>query len=237
MKEIYVAGGKKHSHATSVKHESSKETNKKEVEAVEDHDHLVGGGRHVSHHQEGSLLSAFCQYPKGIRFIGADSREHIVLLLRKHWVTNLKWFVFVCFMCLLPFLVLSSNFLDQVPERFQIIGLLFWYLATMAYALEQFLSWFFNVYIVTDERVFDVDFHNLVYRQISDANLDQIQDVTSTIGGVIRTALNYGDVVIQTSAEIVQIEFMAVPKPDRVAAIIRELRVEEEQEKIEGRVR
>jgi hypothetical protein len=201
----------------------------------ETHHDLVN--HHAHKHQEGGLLSAYCAYPKGVRFIGADSKEHIVLLLRKHWITNLRWIVIVFLMILAPVLVLGGGIFNQVPERFQIVGLFFWYLVTTAYALEQFLSWFFNVYIVTDERVFDVDFNNLVHRQISDANLDQIQDVTSTIGGVIRTALNYGDVVIQTSAEIVQIEFLAVPKPDRVAAVIRELRVEEEQEKLEGRVR
>lgn len=201
----------------------------------ETHSQLVN--HHAHGKQEGGLLSSYCAYPKGIKFIGADSKEHIVLLLRKHWVTNLRWMVIVFLMILAPVLVLWGGLFNQVPERFQIVGLLFWYLVTTAYALEQFLSWFFNVYIVTDERVFDVDFNNLVHRQISDANLDQIQDVTSTIGGVIRTALNYGDVVIQTSAEIVQIEFLAVPKPDRVAAVIRELRVEEEQEKLEGRVR
>jgi hypothetical protein len=61
--------------------------------------------------------------------------------------------------------------------------------------------------------------------------------VTVKMGGVIRTMFNYGDVIIQTAAEIPQIEFHAVPHPDRVAAILRELRVEEEREKLEGRVR
>jgi len=44
-------------------------------------------------------------------------------------------------------------------------------------------------------------------------------------------------VVIQTAAAIPLITFEAVPKPDKVAKTLRELRVEEEQEKIEGRVR
>lgn len=108
---------------------------------------------------------------------------------------------------------------------------------TVAFILEQFLGWYFNVNVVTDERIFDVDFANLVYREITDANIDQIQDVTVTIGGVLRTMINYGDVLIQTAAEIPQIDFRGVPKPDTVAKILRELRVEEEQEKIEGRVR
>ena len=57
------------------------------------------------------------------------------------------------------------------------------------------------------------------------------------MGGVIRTVFNYGDVYIQTAAEVPAFEFLAVPKPDRVAGILQELRMEEEQEKLEGRVR
>jgi membrane protein YdbS with pleckstrin-like domain len=57
------------------------------------------------------------------------------------------------------------------------------------------------------------------------------------MGGVIRTIFNYGDVLIQTASEVPRIEFQAVSRPDKVAKILRELRVEEEQEKIEGRVR
>ena len=61
--------------------------------------------------------------------------------------------------------------------------------------------------------------------------------MTVRLGGAVRAVFNYGDIIIQTAAEIPQIELQAVPKPDRVARILRELRVEEEQEKIEGRVR
>ena len=99
------------------------------------------------------------------------------------------------------------------------------------------MSWFFHVNIITDERIVEVDFANLVYREITDANIDQIQDVTVEVGGSLRTFLHFGNVVIQTAAEIPKIEFEAVPKPDTVARILRELRIEEEKEKLEGRVR
>ena len=107
----------------------------------------------------------------------------------------------------------------------------------IAFVFEEFLGWYFNVYIITDERVFDVDFINLIYREITDANLDQIQDVTVRVSGTLRTFLNYGDILIQTASETPQIEFESVPRPDDVAAVLRELRVEEEIEKLEGRVR
>ena len=78
---------------------------------------------------------------------------------------------------------------------------------------------------------------HLVYREITDANIDQIQDVTVEVGSAIRTTFNYGDIIIQTAAQIPKIEFEAVPQPDRVAKILRDLRIEEEVEKLEGRIR
>ena len=74
-------------------------------------------------------------------------------------------------------------------------------------------------------------------REITDANIDQIQDATVQITGASRTFFNFGDVIVQTAAAIPRVTFEAVPNPDHVARILRELRIEEEVEKIEGRVR
>ncbi len=182
-------------------------------------------------------ISAFNYYPNRVKFVGADNKEHIILLLRRHPITNIGWIISVFLMILAPVFLSYVVPIAQLPTDYQLVALMFWYLITLAFAIEKFISWFFNVNIVTDERIFDVDFVHLVYREITDANLDQIQDVTTQVGGVIRTMFNFGNVMIQTAAEIPQIEFVSVPKPDVVAQILRELRVEEEVEKIEGRVR
>lgn len=193
--------------------------------------------KHHAHEGQSSSLSAFCYYPSHVRFVGADHQEKIVLLLRKHPVTNLRWLLTVALMLMVPMAASFLTVFTDLAAEYQVVALLSWYLITLAFSVEQFLTWFFNVNILTDERVFDVDFVNLLYREISEANIDQIQDVTVQMGGVMRATFNYGDVVIQTAGEIPQIEFKAVPQPDRVAKILRELRVEEEQEKLEGRVR
>lgn len=182
-------------------------------------------------------LASFIYHPRNANFLNKDPEEKVVLVLRKHAVTNIIWILTGVVMLFAPFVLNYFPLLEFLPERFKFIAIIIWYLITTAYVFEKFLTWYFNVNIITDERVFDVDFVHLTYREITDANIDQIQDVTVRMGSVIRTVLNYGDIVIQTAAEIPQIEFDAVPKPDEIAKILRELRIEEEQEKIEGRVR
>ncbi len=194
--------------------------------------------RHKNHRKyKYNPLAAFMYYPRKADFLNKDPEEEVILILRRHPITNLGWIIFGIAMLFAPAILKYFPILDFLPESFAFIAVVGWYMLTVAFIFEQFLSWYFNVNIVTDERVFDVDFVNLIYREMTDANIDQIQDVTVKIGSASRTLFNFGDIVIQTSAEIPQIEFQAVPKPDRVARILRELRIEEEQEKLEGRIR
>ena len=119
-------------------------------------------------------------------------------------------------MLLIPTIVSAFSILDTVPSNFRFVFVLVWYLVSTAYILESFLTWFFNVYIVTDERIIDIDFYNLIYKEVSDANIDRIQDVTYKMGGVIRTLFNYGDVLIQTASEVPNFVFKAIPNPSLI---------------------
>ena len=48
---------------------------------------------------------------------------------------------------------------------------------------------------------------------------------------------NYGDILVQTASEIPNLEFSSVANPEIVADILQDLRIEEEIEKLEGRLR
>ena len=182
-------------------------------------------------------LSSFSYLPKKVNFETREKDEKIILLLRRHPLTNISWIMVGLLMAAAPALLNIFSFPSFLPNEFGLIAVLGWYLITIAFLIENFLTWFFNVNIITDERIIDIDFYNLIYKQVSDTNIDKIQDVTYTMGGVARTLFNYGDVFVQTAAEVPNFDFLGVPKPDKVAKILQDLRVEEEIEKIEGRVR
>lgn len=172
-----------------------------------------------------SRFSAFALYPDKVRFETKEREEKVVLLLRQHPLVNVPWILLVIAMLLAPLLVGRLGILAFLPPGFELIIILAWYLLTLAIAMENFLDWFFNVYIVTNLRIVDIDFVNLIYKNVSDANIDKIQDVTYNMGGVIRTVFNFGNVVIQTAATIEQFEFDAVPNPARVVKILEDLRI------------
>lgn len=163
-----------------------------------------------------------------INFENKEDQEKVVLFLRQHPVVNIGWIIIAVLMILAPSFLRVFPILAFLPNNFQFIAVLLWYLITFAFILEKFLSWYFNIFIVTDRRVVDIDFHNLIYKEVSDADVDKVEDVTYSMGGVVRAIFNYGDVLIQTAAEKRQFKFEAVPNPDRVAKIIQELGTPEE---------
>lgn len=176
-----------------------------------------------------SRFSGFALYPDDVDFETRENEEKIILLLRAHPIINLKWILVTIVLLFIPGIAKSFGFFSFLPTGFELVITLAWYLITMTYALESFLSWYFNVYFVTTLRVIDVDFYNLIYKQVSDANIDKIQDVSYNTGGVARTFFNFGNVFIQTAAEVSEFNFLAVPNPDKVAKIIEDMITKDEQ--------
>lgn len=181
-------------------------------------------------------LAAFCVKPSNLYFATQDPHERVLLLLRKHVVTQIPWMLLAGIGFILPFFWDPGSFLSFLPASYQMATTVGWYVVLVVFVLESFLSWYYNVNIITDERVIDVDFHSLIYRNISSTKLDKIEDVTATTHGVLGTVINYGTVSVQTAGERREFEFVDVPNPNTIVQLLNELLQEEELEELEGRV-
>lgn len=159
-----------------------------------------------------------------VRFDTQDVEENVVLLLRRHWATNIPWLLMALLMLLAPTILSLFPILNFLPLNYQFMAVIVWYLLVIAFTYEQFLSWYFNIYIVTDQRVIDYDFYNLLYKHVTDADLEKIQDVSVKMGGVAQVFFNYGNVFVETAGSIPNIEFEKIPNPTRVQTVIHELR-------------
>jgi hypothetical protein len=182
-------------------------------------------------------LADFLVRPPLMTFESQDRQEQILLLMRRHIVTNLPWVLGFGVMLLAPLSLSFFPILEFLPLRFQGLTIWFWYLFTLGWAWEKFLAWYFNVYIVTDERVIDLDFYSLIYKNVSATKISNIEDVTYTTSGAVQSLFNFGTLTIQTAAEKREFEFESIPNPDVVAGFLNEMILEEEKEELEGRVR
>ncbi len=179
----------------------------------------------------GGKLTAFAAFPVGVSFSGEEDKEKVVLLLRQHPITNLPWILASIAFLLLPFFLFSALLLTgtvpPLPTGFKMAFILFWYLGTVTYAFLNFLYWYFNVYIVTDERVVDTDWYSVIYRKVSSALITKIQDISSTQSGVFAGIFDYGDVNIETAGEEPNFDFSRVAHPQLVAKKLEEMMQDE----------
>jgi hypothetical protein len=182
-------------------------------------------------------LSAFVVRPKKLKFETQDPQETILLVLRRHPITNLSWILLTILGLLAPAVTLVVPLIDFLPVKFQVMTVVVWYLLVVGYVIEQFLSWYFNVYVITDERIIDFDFYALIYKRVSETKIDRIEDVTFEMTGVWRSLFNYGTIFIQTAGESREFDFEDTPRPQTVVKFLNELQLEEEREALEGRVR
>jgi membrane protein YdbS with pleckstrin-like domain len=181
------------------------------------------GNRVKGYGRELHFLSTLAFEPARLRFNDQDPDEKIFLFTRPHLITNLKWFLLVVLMALVPpfaFIFLNFSF---VPINFRFVGFLIWYLLTFAFAFERFLVWFFNVEIVTNKRILDVNIPNILFRDITQTPLDKIQDITAETAGFIGSLLGFGDVRVQTAGSIPEIKFEAVPRPNKISQMLNDL--------------
>ena len=170
------------------------------------------------------FLHTYCEFPKGVTFENQDEKEHILLFLRRHFATNIPWiFISIIFIFLpiaFPVIVANLPGLLEIPPDFGIILLSFYYLLIAGYILINFISWFYNISLVTDTEVVDIDYTNVTHKNIAATLLDEIQDAEYTQSGFLRTFFDYGDVMIQTAGAHPNLEFYRVPHPGKVTDII-----------------
>ena len=89
------------------------------------------------------------------------------------------------------------------------------------------IDFYLDAWIVTNERIININQKGFFNRDISELKLTKIQDVTSEIVGFIPTILGYGNIYVQTAAEMERFAFYQIPNPNEVKNIIVQLQEKE----------
>ncbi|MEI7792219.1 MAG: PH domain-containing protein [Candidatus Berkelbacteria bacterium] len=155
-------------------------------------------------------------------FPSQEKGEKVFLLVRKHWWNYIP-FAITGILMILPiiavFMYWSANSADIPYETGTLIigGLTIYTMFILSVQLIGFISYYLDVYIVTDHRIVDIDQAGLFNRKISELHLHQVQDVNAQVKGIFATLLHFGDVNIQTAGERENFIFSAIPNPYTVA--------------------
>lgn len=145
------------------------------------------------------------------------SRRHPIELLR-----SLLWPVVVGFAWTIIALV-AVFLVAQGDLRWESIILTIWAAGLVPltlWALWEGVDWWNDLYIVTDQRVINLERVVLLFEERREAPINKVQNVNAVQSNPVAAMLNYGDLLIETAAERGAIRFRAIPNSNVVAARI-----------------
>lgn len=161
--------------------------------------------------------------------IQLPDNEKIIVVIRKHWFLILLRFISLLFIGLLPLIVMlfTSTFTAIEPgsstQLLLWIVYLIWLLFTWLSFYIYWTDYVLDVWIVTNKRVIDIEQVGMFRRETSSVRLENIQDVTCNIHGIIQTALHYGELSLQTSGTEKEFVLKYATKARRAKEIIMKL--------------
>lgn len=155
--------------------------------------------------------------------IRQKSYEHVRYVLRRHPFTFLPYIALLLILLVLPIIVyfLLENTVPQVFSGERIYTTLVlvasvYYLSVCLFFFAHFVDYYLDMWIVTNDRIVDIEQFGLLSRTISELDLFRVQDVTTDVHGFFATFLNYGDVSVKTASENIDIVFRQVPNPNHI---------------------
>ena len=166
------------------------------------------------------------------------NQESLVIFLRRHWISLFTQIIPIFSITLL---ILLAYFFVNFFDLKQTMGEFGWqmvnFIVTLACLLlwvlffVVFLDYYLDVWIVTNERIIDIRQKGLFRREISELPLDNVQDLTTEIIGVIPTLYDFGDLYIQTAGKRERFIFLSIPHPERIRDVILLLSEKEKESK------
>lgn len=181
-------------------------------------------------HTTHNPFRSYAELPQGVSYQDQEEGERVAILLRRHPITNFRWALVAIVATCIPVLISTMPLADiglgglaQIPTHIQQLVLLFWYTLIAGFVIQNMLIWYYNVYLITNHRIVDVDFHGLMRYASDEAALHQIQDVSHSQSGLWQLLFHYGTVHIQTAGTRQNLDFERVPLPSRVADVITDL--------------
>ena len=137
--------------------------------------------------------------------IHLSPNEKILMVLHRHWIVIGSKILVGLVLILLPSLALP-----YFPAAGELLGasqIILWFcfvIYLMIVAVVLFVFWidyYLDVWIITSERIVDINQRGLFNREVSEFMLDKVQDITVEIPNMLATVLKFGNIIIQTAGE------------------------------------
>lgn len=164
-------------------------------------------------------------------FPGQNSNEPVFIFLRRYYLAFLPSLLIILVMfavgcAMLGYTIFGLRHSPGVDASFYnwavaVSGIFI--LFTIGFTTVAWLDFYFDIHIVTDRRVVDVNQNRLFSRDVSELSLEDIEDVSVNFSGILSTFFNYGAIEVQTAGTRANFHFQEIANPREVASIISDL--------------
>jgi hypothetical protein len=150
--------------------------------------------------------------------------ERVIQLCRRHWIYIWPSIALQALFGVVPLVVaafaLSAIGLHGIASTivWAALGVHFAYRGVRA-----LLTWYRyhnDIWVITSQRIIDSYKRQPFSLRIATADLVNVQDMSVERDGLLRTMLDYGDIVCQTAAEMQDFRLAGIPKPMEVQALV-----------------
>lgn len=121
------------------------------------------------------------------------------------------------FISLVPALDPMTRFLLSLWPLYPVYVLLVW-----SQFMISLTFYFMRYLVITNQRIIEVEQKGFFDREVSAFRLENIQDITVDIRGIIASVLDFGDILIQTASKDRDFMIDRVPHPEELKLLIGE---------------
>lgn len=162
--------------------------------------------------------------------------EKLIMVLRRHWFALLTIGSAFVILTVIP-LALGIYFWDVISvwNRQPFLGptlavvTSMYFLSVWLFASIEFTDYYLDMWVITNERVINIEQHGLFKRTTSELDLASVQDATSEVRGFLQTMFSYGNVFVQTAGEKGRFHFKNIPHPERIQEVVMRLVQDDKQ--------
>lgn len=163
--------------------------------------------------------------------------EQIKYTIRRHPITFAPYICLFIILLAMPigvyWLLINSSLISLLnnPVSYVIVVLAasVYYLAVIMFFYTYFVTFHLDMWIVTNDRILDMEQKSLFARTIAEVDLYQIQDTSSEVKGFFPSLFNYGNITLQTAGHITHFVFRNVHNPHQLRQTIMDLAAEDKK--------
>jgi len=193
--------------------------------------------RYILPQKKKSSFGTLEVYPVNVTFATQNKSEKIFIKVRSHIFTNISWIIRSIVIIMFPLLTIIlltglstipndgqahyfrefirdiETVIFSIPTTIWLVVSLLYYSTVLSYVYINFIAWYHNLYLVTNERIIHIQMKPFAGKHVAEANLTNIEDITQQVIGFFPSIFHYGTVKAQTEAHKSLFSFKNIPNP------------------------